>query len=97
MPGGVDMHAHIAGPKVNFARLRRASFEPFPVRIFSSPISGAVLSTPQCIVYVLPVASLIAHVTECAYSSSLVTALCPEPIRKKAAKSDISRPPSIVK
>jgi formylmethanofuran dehydrogenase subunit A len=49
MPGGVDMHAHIAGPKVNFARkLRpedRRNSPPYPRR--DGRRSGTLGSTPS--------------------------------------------------
>ena len=45
MPGGVDMHAHIAGPKVNVARKLRPEDRP-PFRRTSLLRSGTLGSTP---------------------------------------------------
>ncbi len=48
MPGGVDMHAHIAGPKVNLARkLRPEDRRKAPVRRTPLTRSGTVGSTPS--------------------------------------------------
>jgi len=48
MPGGVDMHAHIAGPKVNFARKMRPEDRRNSKPIPRTPLtrSGTVGSTP---------------------------------------------------
>src|SRR5580658_7655368 len=48
MPGGVDMHAHIAGPKVNFARKMRPEDRRRHAPMMRSPLkrSGTLGSTP---------------------------------------------------
>ncbi len=47
MPGGIDMHAHIAGPKVNVARkLRPEDRRPHPFRRTALLRSGTLGSTP---------------------------------------------------
>ncbi len=51
MPGGIDMHAHIAGPKVNVARkLRPEDRRPFPVAKTELLRSGTAGSTPSTFV-----------------------------------------------
>lgn len=45
MPGGIDIHAHIAGPKVNIARKLRPEDKP-PLRRSGSLRSGTLGSTP---------------------------------------------------
>jgi formylmethanofuran dehydrogenase subunit A len=51
MPGGIDMHAHIAGPKVNVARkLRPEDRRPHPVRGSALRRSGTAGSTPTTFV-----------------------------------------------
>src|SRR5262245_29183420 len=49
MPGGVDMHAHIAGPKVNVARKMRPEDKPKPPPVRRTPWtrSGTVGSVPS--------------------------------------------------
>jgi formylmethanofuran dehydrogenase subunit A len=49
MPGGVDMHAHIAGPKVNLARKLRPEDRRKPPFVHRTPLtrSGTVGSTPS--------------------------------------------------
>jgi formylmethanofuran dehydrogenase subunit A len=49
MPGGIDMHCHIAGPKVNAGRrmLPAERRESEPVRRTSSSFSGTMGSTPS--------------------------------------------------
>lgn len=49
MPGGVDMHAHIAGPKVNFARKMRPEDRrrEAPLRRTKTTRSGTLGSTPS--------------------------------------------------
>lgn len=49
MPGGVDMHCHIAGPKVNFARRMRPEEKRFdePVRRTAIGHSGTMGSVPS--------------------------------------------------
>ena len=49
MPGGIDMHAHIAGPKVNFARKMRPEDKRFapPMRKTARTRSGTLGSVPS--------------------------------------------------
>ncbi len=48
MPGGIDMHAHIAGPKVNFARKMRPEDRRRSAPMLRTPLkrSGTLGSTP---------------------------------------------------
>src|SRR5438046_2627314 len=48
MPGGVDMHAHIAGPKVNLARKMRPEEKRLAEKVRRTPLtrSGTIGSVP---------------------------------------------------